>query len=415
MDFTPTYERYFDPSLCEFDMIGLVEYDNSVHDTGYTYSGLTLVLEYTGFTSHFDTTGHTYENFILNNDVYTYTGLTGETHFFYIYDFYTGATPYIDPRFSGNTFDEIISGFTTDIISCVDKLDGLTGTCCPTQVVLHNIPWVYQTNHGGGSDNCSPFIQRRPEQGWTLDFVFNKNGDTGWTDSVFFYTGVRDEYDPENYGDNNLSFSFTSDGRLKYSSIRYSGYCDTVSGYTPMYYVDSGITAHSLCTNGVSEDFVITITFERNFGYKDCDLENEGGWNDLILTGTTVEELNKGWLRERFKRLGVLKFYHNGRPLEIESYHNPLLVYTPVYKFKQWEELVMSSRGFQPFVNAVGGGVTGSGDLHNSKCCYYLKYNAYFEEPMKYVDVLARYVNFFQPNFNIVECGGNCIDDIYSL
>lgn len=38
-------------NFCFFDGIGLVEFDNIINDSGYTYSGLTLVVDFTGFTS----------------------------------------------------------------------------------------------------------------------------------------------------------------------------------------------------------------------------------------------------------------------------------------------------------------------------------------------------------------------------
>ena len=185
MSVIPIYEINLDNSLCHIDTIQLNEYDNSVNNTGYTYSGITLILDYTGFTSHFNTTGRTYSNVILNNDVYIYTGITNETHYFKIYDFYSGGTPTIDPLLTGLTESNIISGFSTSIISCTDKLDELTGTCCPTQAVLLNLPWVVITNEGGGSDNCSDYIARRTERGWTLDYVFNKNGLTGWINTIY--------------------------------------------------------------------------------------------------------------------------------------------------------------------------------------------------------------------------------------
>ena len=106
---TPVYELYsLEDRFCHVEALRLDEYDNSIIDTGYTYSGLTMTLDLDDFTPHFDTTGpgwpdtgtttgHTYINVILNDDVYAYTGITGETHFFTIYNFYTGATPYIDP------------------------------------------------------------------------------------------------------------------------------------------------------------------------------------------------------------------------------------------------------------------------------------------------------------------------------
>ena len=322
MSTIPVYEKDFTNSLCHFYTIQLNEYDNSINDINYIYSGITLVLNFTGFTSHFDTTGHTYSNIILNNDVYTYTGLTDETHYFIIYNFYSGSTPSIDTLLTRLTEANIITGFSTSIISCSDKLDEFSGTCCPVQSVLSNLPWVARTNTGGGINNCSPYIPRRNEKGWTLDYVFNKNGLTGWTNSVFFYTGVRDEYDPENYVDNNLSFRFTEDGRIKWTAYRYSGYCDTISGYTPVYYISTGQTS-VLCSGGTSNDFNITINFERYYYYVDCEIDNKGGYNDLIVTGTT-EELNNHWRRERDRRLGTLKIYHNGRPLEIDDIHSSI-------------------------------------------------------------------------------------------
>ena len=78
-------------NLCSFEAIGLSEYDNRVNDSEYIYSGLTLILGYVDFESHFDTDEHMYSNVILSNDVYTYTGITGETHYFEIIDFYLGA------------------------------------------------------------------------------------------------------------------------------------------------------------------------------------------------------------------------------------------------------------------------------------------------------------------------------------
>lgn len=427
MSLTPVYERNLENSLCHFDGIELIEYDNSFNDSGYIYSGITLLLDFTGFTSYFDTIEHAYFNIILNNDVYAYTGLTGETHYFEIYDFYSGATPYIDPLLTGFTEDEIISGFTTSIISCTDKLDNFSGTCCPTEVVLSNLPWVYQIDHGDGADNCQPIIARRPVSGWTIDYVFNRNG-LPWSDSVFFYEGVRDEYDMMSYADNNLSFMFTSDGRIKFQSFRYTGYCDTVSGWTESAYLYSGQT-FPLCPNGTSNDFNISIVFERYYPYHDCDLANEGGWNDLILTGitsttgstivtgSTVEELSSRWLKERNSRLGTLKIYLNGRPQEIEVPLSPVRNFRnlPVYHFKGWEEIILSDRGFQPFTHAVGGGVTGSGGIHNSVCCYKIKYASYFESPMQALEVHERYLTTTKPNYNIVECWDPCVDDLYNI
>jgi hypothetical protein len=151
-----------------------------------------------------------------------YTGITDETHYFEIFDFYSGQAPMIDPLLSPLTQSEFISGFTTTIISCTEKLDGFSGTCCPTQQVLSNTSYVAITNEGGGTDNYDDYIARRTPEGWTLDFVFNKNGETGWTESTFWFTGVRDEYEVENYADNGLSFRFTDEGKIAWTAYRYS-------------------------------------------------------------------------------------------------------------------------------------------------------------------------------------------------
>ena len=70
--------------------IKLCEIDNTSNDPEYIYSGITYVFDFQEFVEHFnilDVSGntiHSYENFILNNDVFTYTGFTDETHYFYV-------------------------------------------------------------------------------------------------------------------------------------------------------------------------------------------------------------------------------------------------------------------------------------------------------------------------------------------
>ena len=66
---------------CSRNTITLIEYDNSVNDSDYIYSGLTLTLNYNNFITRF---GSPYRYTILNNDIYTFTGITGETHYFRI-------------------------------------------------------------------------------------------------------------------------------------------------------------------------------------------------------------------------------------------------------------------------------------------------------------------------------------------
>jgi len=440
MSLIPVYEIDLRNSLCSFDTIQLNEFDNRVYDTGYTYSGLTLIYDFTGFTQHFDTTGpgwpltgvttgHTYANVYLNNDIYTWTGLTGETHYFEIYDYSLGGTPSLDPLLTGitgMTLETFLSGFSTTYSGCTEQLSPITGTCCPTEVIKSNLPWVYLTDHGGGDDNCDPFIERRPVNGFTVDFVFNRNG-LPWSEGgKFFYTGVRDEHDPENFADNNLSFGFTNDGRISWQAMRYSGYCNTVSGYTPIYYISSGQTP-VLCPNGVSNDFNITICFERYYPYSGCSLPNEGGWNDLIINDgiivdnayipDLIEELNNHWRRERWKRLGKLKIYHNGRPIyQLPSRMTSNLIRSNAIDHStDWEEVIQSDRGFQPFAQAVGGGVTGCDGIHEGVCCFDIKYAAYFEDVMNFPYVRDRYLTVTKPNFNIVECNDPCADNLVTL
>ena len=75
--------------------IKLCEFDNRINDINYIYSSLTVTFNYDEFTDHFnilDSEGnvvHDYENFILNNDLFTYTGIPGEIHYFMICDYST--------------------------------------------------------------------------------------------------------------------------------------------------------------------------------------------------------------------------------------------------------------------------------------------------------------------------------------
>ena len=79
--------------------IKLCEIDNRPNDPTYIYSGITHVFDFQEFSNHFNildvsgNTTHIYENFILNNDVYTYTGFTGETHYFYVCEINPQPTP----------------------------------------------------------------------------------------------------------------------------------------------------------------------------------------------------------------------------------------------------------------------------------------------------------------------------------
>jgi hypothetical protein len=390
---------------CVRNTISLTEYNNTVNDSGYTYSALTWTLSYSSFTTALNNS-----DIILENDVYSYL-LNGNTHYFTI----NGYNNAISNPFSLST-----SGFTTGITgasyACVQKLAS-TSNCCPQDPIRNAKPWAYQINHGAGIDNCSYKVKRRTEKGWTIDLVLNRENNP-WSDgNMIYYLGVRGESDLRDYADNNLSFSFTDDGRIEWRAIRYSGVCITDSGYTETFYTSSGQTP-VLCTNGTSSDFNVTITFEREKYYTDCNLENDGGWNDLItgrtlitqvkdwLTGVTptyedIETLNKKWASERNRRLGTLKIYLNGRT---------------IYKIKNWEEVIPSTRGYQPMVQSWAGGTEYSGGIHNKGIsCFNFKRIQYYEEPLNFVRVRHHYLVDTKPNYNINECNEACLDTVIGL
>lgn len=66
------------------DTITFTEYNNTSNDSDYIYSGISFTLNYDNFVEYF---GSPYEFIILNNNIFTYTGITGETHYFRITQF----------------------------------------------------------------------------------------------------------------------------------------------------------------------------------------------------------------------------------------------------------------------------------------------------------------------------------------
>jgi hypothetical protein len=316
-----------------------------------------------------------------------------------------------------------VSDLSSEIINCVGKLES-SDNCCDQAPSLQNKPWAYKFDTGSGIDNCSPIFSSRHEKGWSLEFVFNKNG-LDWSDgSVFYYIGTRGEDDPQKYADNNLSFQFTSDGRIRWVTIRYSGdttNCD--SGYTRNYYVSSGQTPTlHICEE--TKDFHVAIVFDRYKYYTDCDLLNEGGVNDLItgstvlnpydvLTGATpiyeeTQILNPRWDEERDRRLGVLKIYLNGRP---------------IYKIINWEEIIpRDGDSVQPFIQSWGGGTGLMNNVHDGVCCFDIKKIRYYTEPLSFVYVKYNFLILTETYdlcvYNTNECDyidANGVNNIISL
>jgi hypothetical protein len=334
---------------------------------------------------------------------------------------------------NGSDYDKDVIDFDTliDYNSLTLTSDCITGT------TLNGIkPWSIPINNQYQEYDCNFLIRRRTEEGWTLDFVFNRESNEWLSGSTFYYWGISGETVQRNFADNNLSFSFTDDGRIKWESYRYSGVCDTTSGYTESFYVSSGQTP-VLCSDGTSSDFNITIVFDRYNYYQGCDIENEGGWNDMIgqyvidytgntgstttqivtgntitndfedwVTGATIttnyiERLNKKWSSERSKRLGILKIYLNGRP---------------IYKIDNWEEVIPSKRESEnEIIQMWGGGVGGFLNIHTGTTEFNIKQIKYFEEPLDFVNIRHHYLTVIKPNFEINECNQDCEDDLYGF
>jgi hypothetical protein len=317
-------------------------------------------------------------------------------------------------------YNEEVLDFDTEI-----TYTGLTiDSSCLTGLTS---PWEVAVNTRYTGDTCDFTVRRRTEKGWTLDLVFDRLV----TDTTFYYLGIKDDLANGNYADNNLTFSFTNNNKIKWESYHYSGSCNPDSGYTESYYTITGNTPE-LCANGIYDDFNITITFDRYTYLYDCEIENEGGFNDLILgphavsytdelwapttgdtgsffsgsfighstqittgytmttgslnwiTGDTkysyVEELNKKWAGEKQKRLGTLRIYHNGKR---------------IYKLENFEEIIPSLRSSENEIVQIFGSNGLNGVLKQVK---------YFEEPLDFVHVNHHYLTSIYPNYSIYGC-----------
>ena len=346
--------------------------------------------------------------------MFSYTGITGETHYFGISNY--NLSKVYSTGFTVNSEAELISGFTpgvSEVLKCEERLES-EGNCCPLPNKLSNKPWAYQFMEPVLT-GCTNIINRRVEKGWTLDFIFNRESLPWSSGGVFYYFGTRGTNDQEEYADSNLSFRFTSDGRIKWTAIRYSGYCNNGT-YTESYYTETGQTP-TICATGETKDFNVTIVFDRYKRYDHCDIENMGGWNDLLgvkiseysdtsitaVTSTqlatyedTYEFLNKKWADERQRRMGTLKIYLNGRP---------------IYKKENWEEVVPSNRGLQPFIQSWGGGTGLMNNEHQGVCCFNMKTIKYYEEPLDFVHVRHNFITRLN-NYDFYICGIDCEDDL---
>jgi hypothetical protein len=402
-------------NLTNFDCLksSIVLAEDNMSDliSDYVYSGLSFTLDYLNFVNYF---GENYKNIILDGNCYKFTLIPGETHYFKIISY--NSQKIINPPLDEYTEEEIISGFTNQFYVHRKQIID-PQSCSPQSPKTNAKPWAFNFSEGLGTDSCTPTLKRRTEKGWTLDFIFNREGLPWGAGSVFYYLGVRGEDEVENYSDNNLSFQFTSDRRIKWVSHHYSGYCGTET-YQEEFYISSGQTPQ-LCTTNELKDFNVTIVFDRYKRYTDCNLENDGGWNDMkgfrinpyedtVISAVTstqlsvwdeTELLTQQWSKERQKRLGTLKIYLNGNP---------------IYKIEDWEEVIPSERGVQPFIQSWGGGTSLMNNIHNGVCCFNIKSIKYYEEPLSFIHVRHNFITR-QNQYDFFICGLNCEDDLIGL
>ena len=329
-------------------------------------------------------------------------------------------------------YDTDVLDLTTGITYSALTID----SSCLTTNLNDQKPWVVPVDSRYTGDTCDFTVRRRTEKGWTLDFIFNRE-ESNWSEgNIFYYLGVDGNNVDRNYLDNNLSFRFTNNGEIKWFSYRYSGYCDINLGYVETLYPSEGTTP-VLCVTDDTKDFNLTIVFNRYKEYDGCDLENEGGFNDLIqgphavefvkpLTGITamtstqivegytitntvndwisggtitteyIEDLNRKWSNERDKRLGDLKFYLNGN-----------LIYTK----NNWEEVIPSYRDNKTIVQTWGGGYDYLYFALDETCGFNMKSIKYYEEPLDFIHVKHNFRTLTGYTFEI--CNAPCVDDVY--
>jgi hypothetical protein len=159
--------------------------------------------------------------------------------------------------------------------------------------------------------------------------------------------------------------------------------------------------------------FNVAITFKRYSEYTDCDIANEGGYNDMItgvtvsnpmdtLTGATedvsfIEVLNEKWWNERNKRLGTLSIFVNGKR---------------IYKLENWEEIIPSVRDGEHLIEHVwGGGLFYSGGIHESSdTSFRFERFRYYEEPLNPIQINHNYLTSVKPYYNITDVTNTCSD-----
>lgn len=377
--------------------IALSEIDYRTQDENYIYSGLTLTLNFNKLKTRLNTSTTFYEDVFLTSNIYVYTGLTNEVHYFQISDF--NQPEYIDPLINGD-MDTVINNFDKNYFECINSIKN--ESCDDALPMFFIKPMIYKIESPANN------LRRRTEKGWTLEFIFNRNYLTWDLGGVFYYLGVRGENNIMNLADNNLTFGFTPQGEIAWYALRFSGVTNEINGYTGSTYISSGKT-QPLCLTGNSEDFKVNIVFERYREYVGNEIDYNGGKWDLV-TGCTIEndissvvsgetaiynyteELNKKWSDNLPKRLGRLKIYLNGNP---------------IYILENWEEVIPSNRGVQPLIQSWGGGPYIFSQINFKLCYFIVKSFRYYETPLLATEIKKDF-NYDKTFFNFEICGNKC-------
>ena len=141
-------------------------------------------------------------------------------------------------------------------------------------------------------------------------------------------------------GSNSFGLRLTPDYRLGFRAIYYTGSCvmtgSCVTGltYTTAFTMTEEYTTDAICNLTGSTEIgkepwlLVSARFERDYCWYGCDLENEGGVNDLVkiippgldaITSNPIPEqeieFTRKWVDELAYRRGTLTLFVNGRPV----------------------------------------------------------------------------------------------------
>lgn len=365
--------EYYDVTLCN-DQIDIdnrllnklpIFYESNVIDYNFVIpnesletitltnsEGIIFTLPFDLFSEYF---GDNYKNIFLptNHFILNFNSLT------YNLNISNFNEPIDFGPFDGFNVNEILNFFDKEIILSenIDENNPKKFIPYPQQIKFDN-------------DNL---FNVRENIGWTWEMLFNPSS-LVWSDnSTFLYLGMRGDDEMKNLSDNSLSFSFNNDMTISYSYPKLMKICgddfefETITGKTKNF------------TPIIDENFLVTLVFRRYYELYDCDLLNKGGENDFItdLENPEVHKLSKKWLNGGNFRKGKLSIYVNGKI---------------VGNFDNFDELVMSNRGTQPYIVSFGGLSDENNPYNGSITDITLKKVKYFNEPLKFTYIKHNYL-----------------------